>query len=244
MSVAFEGIKEDNYRMEHNGHVLQAIRYDRANTELFPDGYLGKIYQLCRASRRRSGDGILTAIFGGNPDSSFESIVSYLAARPAIVVLGEWTPEGFVEGGFAFPLLSCGVKPPELAAFCGYGFFKHTWGTEELQVMAMLGLTYLFQEFGLKAIHGTRYESNVLTANFLSQFGFKDVGRIPEYQLKDGVLVPAIVSTLLRKDFEGYVENFLVEQYRAELRAEPEPQIVQQEPEKPKDLPQMSLSWL
>lgn len=209
MSVALEGLQEDGYRIGD----LQALRYDRATPPFF-DGYLGKLYNLCASSKRRSGDGILTALFGGNPASNFDAIVSYLAQRP-VIVLGEWKDGVFVEAGFCFPLITCGTMETERAMFCGFGFFKPYWGTPELTVLAMLGLSYLFQEFDLKAIHGTRYRDNVLAWNFTKQFGFKEIGEIPHYQLRKGKLVPGVVTSLLRGDFERYVENWLVEQYRA-----------------------------
>ena len=210
MSIALDGLKEDGYRLEN----LQALKYDRANP-LFHDDYLAKIYNLCRGSARRSGDGILSSVFGGNPESTFNAVVSFLAARP-LIIMGEWQEDDtFKEMGFAFPVVMCGKQAPEMACFAGYGFFRSAWGTPELPVVAMLGLAYLFNEFQIKAIHGTRFEENTLTAKFVEQFGFKQVGRIPDYQIgKDGKLVPAIISTLLREDFEAYVEQFLVDYYR------------------------------
>jgi len=240
MSIALDGLKEDAYRIGD----LQALRYDRTKPPFF-DGYLGKIYTLCLQSKRRSGDGIVTAIFGGNPPSTFDAIVSYLAQRP-VIVMGEWQEDGsFQEGGFAFPLLTCGTVETERAMFAGYGFFSHTWGKPELPVMAMLGLAYLFNEFNLKAIHGTRYPDNFLTSRFLAQFGCKEVGEIPYYQLRGARLVPAVVSTILREDFERYVEEFLVAQNRASLRTEsesgPEPSPTEEKPQEPV---QGSLAWL
>jgi len=220
MSVALEGLQEDGYRIGD----LQALRYDR-NVQPFFDGYLGKLYNLCAASKRRSGDGILTALFGGNPPSNFDAIVGYLAQRP-VVVLGEWKDGTFVEAGFCFPIITCGTSDTERSMFAGYGFFKPYWGTPELPVLAMLGLSYLFQEFDLKAIHGTRYRDNVLTWNFTKQFGFKEIGEIPHYQLRNGKLVSGVVTSLDRGDFERYVENWLVEQYRAANPVEPSAESV------------------
>jgi hypothetical protein len=171
--------------------------------------------------------------------------------------MGEWQEdETFKEMGFAFPVVMCGKQAPEMSAFCGYGFFRSAWGTPELPVAAMLGLAYLFQEFNIKAIHGTRFEDNTLTAKFVEQFGFKQVGRIPDYQLKDGKLVPAIVSTLLREDFERYVEEFLVSYFKqpevfdlkhsqmdTSIDFEPLPVTVAAE-SKPVEPVQQSLSWL
>lgn len=232
MSIAFEGLKEDKYRIGD----LQAIRYNRTQPPFY-DEWLVSFYDQCRESQ------ILDRVFGGNPPSTFESIVSYLASKP-LIVMGEWTEEGFKEAGFAFLILPCGTPQTELSAFCGFGFLKHVWGQPELPVLAMLGLTHLFQEFNLKAIHGTRYPENVLAARFMSQFGMRDIGTIPDYQLRDGKLVPAVVSTLSRSDFEKYVEEFLVAQYRESLHSQPDSEPTAAEPEKPKEVPQLSLSWL
>jgi RimJ/RimL family protein N-acetyltransferase len=156
--------------------------------------------------------------------------------------MGEWKDDVFHEAGFAFTVVSCGHVDLELSAFAGYAFFKPYWGTLELPVLAMLGLTYLFNEFKLHALHGTRFEDNLLTARFMAQFGFKEDGLIPKYQLKDGKLVPAVVSTLMREDFEAYVESWLIEQFRPdEVPAEPEPAPGEEKKDEP---PQLSLAWL
>jgi hypothetical protein len=49
----------------------------------------------------------------------------------------------------------------------------------------------------------------------MAKFGFKVDGAIPYYQLKGNKLATGIISTLLRTDFEDYVADFLVKQYRA-----------------------------
>jgi len=245
MSVAFEGIQQDGYRLGD----LQAIRYDKHRTDLFSEGYLAKIFQLCRNSRRRSGNGILDTLFGGNPSSDFDSIVSYLAARPVLVILGKWVDGMFVEYGFTFPVISVGRQDTEKAIFAGFAFFIHSWKTDEQRILAMLGLTYLFQELDLQAIHGTAFVENVLPRKFMAQFGMKVVGEVPCYQLQGTKLVPGVVSSLLRSDFEAYVEDWLVKQYRAEgleLAATPEPDSADEtvEPAKPTAQPELPLAWL
>lgn len=231
-------LQEDLYRLGD----LQAIRYDKTRTDLFPEGYLGHIFNLCKASKRRSGDGILTTLFCGNPASDFDSIVSYLAARP-VVVMGKWEEERFVEYGFAFPVITVGRQGTEKSLFAGFGFFSHAWGKEETPILAMLGLAYLFQEFDLRAVHGTRFVENVLATKFMDQFGMKVVGEVPSYQLKGDKLVPGVVSSLLRADFEAYVEDFLVRAYREEV-GEPEPEPAPVEASKPVMQPELPLSWL
>jgi hypothetical protein len=103
----------------------------------------------------------------------------------------------------------------------GYGFFREAWGTEDQQIVTMLGLAYIFKEFDLRAIIGNRYTDNTLTAKFMGRFGFKDCGEIPCFQLRETKLVPLVVSALMREDFEQYVADFLVKQYRAEEVEEP-----------------------
>jgi RimJ/RimL family protein N-acetyltransferase len=236
--IALNALKEDSYRMGN----LQAVRYNRHNTEMFHEGFLGELYFLAKASRRRTGPGILDTLFGGNPESSFDSIVSYLANRP-LVIIGEWKEEGFVPAGFGFVVVFCGAEQAERAAFCGYGLFKDYWGKEEGRILLMLGMAMIFNEFNLKAVHGTRFEDNLLTAKFTSQFGFEEVGRIPDYQLKDGKLVPAVVTSLSRARFEKYVEEFLVAQYR--VAAPPQPAAEEApKPAEPPEPPQLNLSWL
>jgi hypothetical protein len=212
-------LKEDEYRLGD----LAAIRYDRKNTDLFPDDYLGHLYHRCRESKRRSGDGILTQLFGGNPASDFNSIVTYLASRSYLIILGRWEGEKFHELGFAFSVISCGFPHTEKSLFGGYGFFRDAWGTADQEIVTMLGLAYLFKELDIVALHGIRYEENLLTARFMAKFGFKVDGAIPYYQLKGNKLSTGIISTLLRTDFEDYVADFLVKQYRAEEVEAPAP---------------------
>jgi RimJ/RimL family protein N-acetyltransferase len=234
-------LQEDLYRWGD----LQAVRYDKARTDLFPSGYLGKLYNLCKGSARRSGNGVLDITFSGNPPSDFDSIVSFLAHQQ-LVILGQWQEDGtFKEFGFAFSIISCGFANTERSLFAGYCFFRHSWGSEEQTVLTMLGLAYLFKEFDLQAIHGIRFRENLLTAKFMAKFGFKQVGEIPYYQVKGTKLVPGVVSTLLRTDFEEYVKAFLLAEYRAGQVVEPEPESVAAPAEdKPDEQPYLPLNWI
>jgi hypothetical protein len=218
-----EALKEDGYRLGD----LAAIRYDKSRTDLFPDNYLGHLYNRCRESKRRTGDGILTATFGGNPASDFNSIVTYLATRAFLLILGRWEGDKFHELGFAFPTVTLGTNSTEKAMISGYGFFRESWGTEDQKIVTMLGLAYIFKEFDLCAIIGNRYTDNTLTAKFMGRFGFKDCGEIPCFQLRGTKLVPLVVSALMREDFEQYVADFLVEQYRAANAEIPAPVAVE-----------------
>jgi hypothetical protein len=210
-------LKEDGYRLGD----LAAIRYDKKNADLFPDDYLGHLYNRCRESKRRSGNGILDALFGGNPASDFNSIVTYFSSRAFLLILGRWEGDKFHELGFAFPTVMIGTNSTERSMIAGYGFFREAWGTEDQQIVTMLGLAYIFKEFDLRAIIGNRYTDNTLTAKFMGRFGFKDCGEIPCFQLRETKLVPLVVSALMREDFEQYVADFLVKQYRAEEVEEP-----------------------
>lgn len=238
-------LQEDAYKWGD----LQVLRYDKSKTDLWPDTYLADLYFKCRNSRRRSGNGILDALFGGNPASDFNSIVTYLASRPVLLILGKWVDEKFVELGFAFSTVSMGGPNTEKSLICGYGFFRNAWGTEDQQIVTMLGLAYLFKEFSLEAVIGNRYIDNVLTAKFMSRFGFNDCGEIPCFQLRGTKLVPMVVSALLRADFEECVKQFLLSEYRAAKPEEPEPveklTITEVEPPAAKEeQPYLPLNWM
>jgi RimJ/RimL family protein N-acetyltransferase len=207
-----QALKEDEYKWGD----LQAVRYDPKRTDLFADTFLAYLYARCRESKRRSGNGILDACFGGNPASNFNAIVTYLAQRPVLLILGKWIDGKFNELGFAFPTVSVGTDKTEKSLIVGYAFFKSAWGTEDQRIVTLLGLAYFFKEFGLSAIIGNRFPENVLTAKFMARFGFKDYGQIPRFQLQGSKLVPMVVSALMREDFEELVKEWLVEQYRAE----------------------------
>lgn len=205
-------LQEDKYQYGD----LQCLRYDKSNTELWPDEFLAHLYHRCRESKRRSGNGILDALFGGNPASDFNSIITYLAQRPVLLILGKWVDGKFHELGFAFPTVSVGTQSTEKSIIAGYGFFRSAWGTEDQKILTILGLAYFFKEFDLRAIIGNRYPENVLTAKFMENFGFKDCGTIPRFQLQGSKLAPMVVSALLREDFEECVKRFLIEQYQPE----------------------------
>lgn len=200
-------LQEDAYKWGD----LQVLRY--VKTE-FPDDFLAHLYHRCRESKRRSGDGILTQLFGGNPASDFNSIVTYLAQRPVLLILGKWVDEKFVELGFAFSTVSMGGPNTEHSLIVGYGFFREAWSTDDQAILTMLGLAYFFKEFDLRAIIGNRYPDNILTAKFMARFGFNDCGQIPCFQLRGTKLVPMVVSALLRADFEEVVSEFLVNEWR------------------------------
>lgn len=203
--TALERIRDGGYRAGN----LQAILYDRTRTDLFPEGYIGSLYALLKDCGR-GPNGVLDVTFGGNPPSTFDAVVPFLAARP-LVILGLWEDGLFKEAGVAFPVLFCGTQQTQAAAFCGFAFLPWIWGTEDINTVAVLGLSLLFVELKLIAIHGTRFESNTLAGRFMQRFGFQDIGTLPHYHLKDGKLVPTVISTLSRADFEKIAEKVVVE---------------------------------
>lgn len=203
--------KQDGYRIGN----FQAIGYLRTNTEVFPEGYLGDLYKQMKVGLSgKRGDSWLRTLFCGMGDVSYDAIVPYLASRP-LCIMGEWVDDRFEAAGFIFPTVNQGAGDQK-AAFAGYGFFRKWWGKPETDILAMLGISFFFVELGLSALHGMRYSDNGLTRNFLTPFGFKDTGRIPRYMLRNGKLVDGVASTLLREDFETYVEAKLVEEYLTE----------------------------
>ena len=156
-------------------------------------------------------------LFCGMLDLSCEGIVGYLHQRPVIVV-GKWTSKNdFRALGYCFPSVpvlrsrSSTKDNPRNSMFAGYTFFEEAWKTPEQTVLMYLGLAYLFGEFHLAAIHGVRYRENVLTARFCRKFGFRDLGTIPYYMVResDGELVEGVASTLDRKDFESRLRVIL-----------------------------------
>ena len=202
--TALDQIRDAGYRIGN----LQAIRYDRTREDLFYDGYMGRLYFLLKECGRRGGDGILSAIFGGNPTSTFDAIVPFLVQRP-LIILGAWEDGSFKEAGVTFPIIFCGSQQTEVSAFCGFGFLPWVYGSDEINTLSILGLAMLYRELNLVAIHGTRYPGNTLAKQFMERFGFHDVGTLPHYQLRDGKLVPTMISTLSREDFEKIAAQFI-----------------------------------
>lgn len=217
MSAILEILKRQDYRIGCG----QAIIYNpKKLPQLFPDGYLGDLYFKLKGSRftgrQPNEDSILETLFCGMPNVSYDAIVPYLATRLPLVMVGVWESGRFHEAGFGFPTNLCGMPlgyGDERACFFGYGFFKDWWGKPEMEPLAMLGLALIFQELNCLAIHGMRYDSNDLTAKFSRRFGFRDVAHVSHYMLRRGKLVGTTVSTLLRTDFEAYVERVLLQEF-------------------------------
>jgi hypothetical protein len=189
--------------------------YDRRKKDVYGDHYLRHLYDECLRSRPSSPFGILPESLCGFSDLTADSVCSYLAGRPALLLLCIHTSTAeFTPVGFAYPTMICGaplsVKDGERSMFAGFIFFKSAWGTPELEVLGMLGLAYLFSQFRLLAVHGQRTISNRLAARYMARFGARDMGTIPYYMLQDGKLVSCTVSTLLRTDFESYTRKQLL----------------------------------
>lgn len=202
-----EVFKEDGYRV---GNV-QAFGYLR-NNPLFYDGYLGMLYQKMRGDRyshrRPNGTGVLESLFFGM-DPSWDSIVSYLAKTP-LIIIGEWEDENFNPGALIFRTISMAQGK---SCMMGYTIFREHWGTKGAELFGLLGLAFAFQEFGLEAIHGMRYADNLLTKNFLAPYGFKDTGYHPRWEVRRGRMVDTVTSCLLREDFESYLHKSLKAAY-------------------------------
>lgn len=208
-------LKAQEYRIGN----CQAIRYDRERADLFYEGWLAHLYERFLESGRRDPHSWITALFGGNPPSHFDAILPFLASRP-LIILGIWKEQTFEPAGICFPLLFCGSQHTELAAFCGFGFFRQYYGTDEIHTLSILGLAHLYGELNLVAIHGTRFPDNTLAARFMEQFGFRDIGELPHYQLRGVKLVPTIISTCSRAKFEEVLAGWDAGESAAEERPE------------------------
>lgn len=207
---------------------VQALKYDPARTDVFPSPYLAHLYERTRLSGR-SNLGSLPMLFCGMTNLSLDSICAYLSQRP-ICVVGEWrkydwmtAPEPdlidqpyFHDLGYCFPavpVIQTASTPdnPQNSVFAGYTLFQDAWGKPVGTVCMYLGLAWLFHNFHLVAIHGTRYTDNHLTARFTKKFGFKECGRIEHYMQREvgKPLVGAVVSTLTRTDFIALTRQVL-----------------------------------
>lgn len=204
MSV-LDYLKAENYRIGD----LQAIAYDR-NNPLFGETYLPDLYIGLGAGRRpKWSRNNLRMLFCGFSDLSLPAIVAYLASQK-LVIIGQWEENRWRTGGICWPTAVMGSK--EKSAFGGYGFLRWSWGTENQEWMGWLGLAYLFNETGggLVQLHGQRYESNQLTANFMERFGFKDIGVVPKLIARDDILENGVISTVSRETFENKLAEKIV----------------------------------
>lgn len=202
---------------------LGVVAFDPAREDLFPPPFLYSLYEATRQSGR-SHLGSLPSLFCGMSNLTPDAICAYLLQQ-RVIVMGEWRanptpvdpedplPVDFEELiapkfhplGYLFP--SSYTRSSDTLAnsmFAGYCFFQEAWRTRQQLVLTYLGLAYLFCEFRLVSLHGIRYHDNKLTARWMEQFGFRDVGTIPNYMSErgGGELVPATISTLPRAEFE------------------------------------------
>lgn len=188
-------LRDSDYRLGN----LQAVRYDR-HSLLFPDGYLGFLYRGLGEGRRNGfRRKNLQFALTGFTDLSFDAVVPYLAMQK-LVIVGQWEGDVFRTGGVCWPNLLTGYR----TGFGSYAALRWLWGTPEEEILAMLGLAMMFEEFNLIQLHGQRYADNHLTARFMGRFGFKDVGRVPRLLARAGEEEPVygVISTLSREDFE------------------------------------------
>ena len=211
MSI-LDALKEDNYRIGDG----QALDF-KMNRAMFPENYLATVYERLKgdmfSSKRPNGTGVLEMTFCGMQDLSFDAIVPYLASVP-LAIMGVWNGDTFHDAGFIFPVsFSKGAAVGQRSTMAGYAFFREFWGSEYSEALAMLGIALIFSELSVEVIHGMRYRQNDSTMEFLKRFGFRDVGVHPLWMLRRGKLVDGVSSYCLRKDFESYVEQALVEGY-------------------------------
>lgn len=130
----------------------------------------------------------------------------------------EEEPERFYPLGYCFPSTPPTVSPhsltdvPSNSVFAGYTIFSEIWRKPQQTVLMYLGLAWLFHTFKLAALHGSRYDTNHLSAKWTHQFGFRDCGTLPFCLNGEpgGPLVPGVFSTLLRTDFETRLCEVLV----------------------------------
>lgn len=197
---------EDHYRLGD----CQIIPYDRKRIDVFGTNYLHHLYAQCLLSRPSSPYGILPDIFCGMTDLSADALCSYLANKPVILLCVHTSPTEFTPAGFAWPVELIRASSAN-SAFCAFTFFRPWWGTPEMTVLGMLGLAYLFAHYSLRTIMGQRYDTNVLAARFMAQYGAVDVGTIPDLlRSHHGTLEPCTVSALTRTDFELYCRKSLL----------------------------------
>jgi len=229
-------LKDADYRWQD----LQAIRYDPSRTDLFPGpSFLTTLWERCKgAGDGRLGPlGILPPLFCGVRDLSCENIISLLRRNP-LFVLGEWRavvlktrsvgismasleylPPVFHPLGFCFPTGDPILAAPDLQAanrnaiFAGYAFFDEAWRTRQQRVLTWLGIAALFGEFRAGAIHGVRFHDNHLTARWMRQYGFMDLGTVPQYLARhdSGDLTAGVVSTLARARFSGLLTEIMTQ---------------------------------
>ena len=210
-----ESLKLDNYRIGD----LQAIAYDRRNPAFKP-GFLSDLYFKFLHNRynRRPGTGILENMLCGFEDVSHDAVIQFWLRTP-LVILGIWKGEEFTPCGLCFPALIIGAGQEERACYGGYGFLPEWWSSDEQEVLTILGISALFVEMQLKVLHGSRFETNDLTAKYMQRFGFRDVATLPAQMTRGGKLVSGVMSTLPREVFEQVVERMVLEAYRAKKSA-------------------------
>jgi hypothetical protein len=207
----------------------------------------GQRHPLPLDLNNRATLGLLPSLFCGMTNLGPDAICAYLSARAVCVVgewrtdiaravlrtdslgkdvvvfEGEGEEEKFHPLGYCFPSTGPTTSEqsktgiPSNAMFAGYAIFSEAWRTPQQQVLMYLGLAWLFHTFKLVALHGSRYQTNHLTARWTRQFGFQDCGTLPYCMAGEpgGLLVPGVFSTLLRKDFEERLREVL-EKIRAQ----------------------------
>lgn len=204
-------LKDEQYRFGD----IQVLLYEQARVNLFPPPFASVLY----GHSLNSGKHWLSKLFCGLIDGegknnlSHDFITTYLLQRP-LLALVNWKSEiNYDLIGYAFPTSftpTRNIQSAERSAFAAYGMFRPWWGKPELEIAGMLGLAYMFEEWGLTAVQGISLAENNLTRRFMSRYGSVQTGYVPRYQLQGGKLVPGVVTTLMRESFEEYVTQQLL----------------------------------
>lgn len=162
-------------------------------------------------------------VTGRTLHDSTEADIDHDVVLPLQVLAPQFHPLGFCFP-VGDPLLAAPALQPanRNAIFAGYAFFDNAWRTRQQRVLTWLGITALFGEFRSAAVHGVRFHDNHLTARWMAQFGFSDVGTIPHYLYShsSGDLTAGVVSTLTRAHF-----SMLLSEIMTQIQTTPEPTL-------------------
>lgn len=209
-----ERIRDLSYRWGD----CQAVQFDPSRQDVFPGLYLSNLWHDCRNSGRAKM-GILEPSFPSMVDLSHDAVISYLRTRK-LTILGEWRKRiveldepprtDFKPLGFCFLSSACEAKNGN-SGFGAYAFFEPAWRTDQQTVLTYLGIAFLFQEYKLVTLNGSRYPDNHLTARWMKQFGFVDTGVIRNSMVRysTGELTDATISTLDREEFAARLGRVL-----------------------------------
>jgi hypothetical protein len=177
------------------------LLYSQKHTDVFPETFLVSLYF------RLKEDGLLDIIFPGMEMNHLNQFVSYMSKVQGFCVCCLKNPDGAPKPvGLGWITEVQGPMWQRRGAF-GFGFYKEVWGRWAHADLSMMMLRYWFEEMGFAVLYGTTL--NPVAKNYSKRFGFKQIGILPKFFVRNGMMTDGHLISLEKPEFHRYYCQWL-----------------------------------